>query len=571
MEENIEQNKSKSHKEFEKLLAEDLNNRKFKENEITIGVIEEIGKKFVFIDLGLKSSGAVPIEEFKLTKELDKISVGSKIEVLLEKIENKNGEIVVSREKARRAKSWKKLQSCLEKSEQVDGEIVSKTKGGAIVDIDSVLAFLPGSQMDIRPLKSIDHLIRVPQKFLIVKIDSKRGNVIVSRRAILEKSRNESRAKRLEKIKVGDVVTGIIKNVTSFGAFVDLNGVDALLHITDISYSRIDKPSDLLDVGQTIKCAVTKIEDSRVSVSLKDMFEDPYKNAIKKYKVGQRVEVTISKTMDFGVFATLEEGLEGLCHQSCLSHIKKNIHPSKVVSTSQKVEMEIIEIDVEKRRIGLSLKNCLPNPWTEFKKTHKVGDACEGIIKNITDYAVFANIKNTELDGMCHVNNLSWAEKESELNNYKKKQTVKFKILEIDETKQKIRLGVRELQPDPFEFWASKKEGDIVTVTVDNIDNKLGVYVYGKDKNFSILIKKNQLAKDVENQKPRRFIPSQKVDAKIIELQKDKRKVALSIKKLEEQVDKETVAKYGSSDSGGVLGDILSTLLKKKKEKAKKK
>ena len=395
--------------------------------------------------------------------------------------------------------------------------------------------------------------------------------MIVSRRAILEKSRNASRAKRLEKIKVGDVINGIIKNVTSFGAFVDLSGIDALLHITDISYSRIDKPSDLLDVGQSIRCVITKIEDSRVSVSLKDMFEDPYKGAIKKYKVGQRVEVTISKTMDYGVFATLEEGLEGLCHQSCLSHIKKNIHPSKVVSTSQKVQMEIIEIDVEKRRIGLSLKNCLPNPWIEFKKTFKEGDTCEGILKNITDYAIFANIKGTELDGMCHVNNLSYQENESELNNYKKKQIVKFKILEIDETKQKIRLGVRELQPDPFEYWASKKEGDIVTVTVDNINIKQGIYVYGKDKNFMVLIKKNQLAKDIENQKPKRFIPRQKVDAKIIELQKDKRKVNLSIKKLEEEIDKETVAKYGSSDSGGVLGDILSPLLNKDKTTKKKK
>ena len=566
MEENIEQNKSKSHKEFEKLLTEDLNSRKFKENEITTGVIEEIGKKFVFIDLGLKSSGAVPIEEFKLTKELDKISVGSKIEVLLEKIENKNGEIVVSREKARRAKSWKKLQSCLEKSEQVDGEIVSKTKGGAIVDIDSVLAFLPGSQMDIRPLKSIDHLLRVPQKFLIVKIDSKRGNVIVSRRAILEKSRNESRAKRLEKIKVGDVVSGIIKNVTSFGAFVDLSGIDALLHITDISYSRIDKPSDLLDVGQTIKCVVTKIEDSRVSVSLKDMFEDPYKNAIKKYKVGQRVEVTVSKTMDFGVFATLEEGLEGLCHQSCLSHIKKNIHPSKVVSTSQKIQMEIIEIDVEKRRIGLSLKNCLPNPWTEFKKTYKVGDSCEGIIKNITDYGLFVSIKETELDGMIHYKDLSWGEKDSELEKYKKNQTINFKILEIDQENEKIRLGVKQLTSDPFEFFENKKIGDVVTAIVDS-SAKNGIYVHVGNKNFSIFIKQNYLAKEVENARPSRFVRGDKVDAMIVELNHSKKIALLSIKALEEQQTKEAVKKYGSKDSGGVLGEILGPLIKKKKKK----
>ena len=566
MEENVEKINSKSHQEFEKLLTEDLGNRKFKENEITTGIIEEIGKKFVFIDLGLKSSGAIPIEEFKLTKELDSLSVGSKIEVLLEKLENRHGEIVVSREKARRAKSWKKLSESLKNAEEVTGQIVSRTKGGAIVDIDSVLAFLPGSQTDIRPLKSIDHLMKIPQKFLIVKIDARRGNVIVSRRAILEKTRNESRSKRLEKIKVGDVVDGIIKNVTSFGAFVDLAGVDALLHITDISYSRIDKPSDLLDVGQSIKCKITKIEDSRVSVSLKDMTQDPYVGAIKKYKVGQRIEVTVSKTMDYGVFATLEDGLEGLCHQSCLSHTKKNIHPSKVISTSEKVQMEILEIDIEKRRIGLSLKNCLPNPWDEFKKTHTVGNECEGIIKNVTDYAIFANIKDTELDGMCHINNLSWSENPEELKNYKKKQLVKFKILEIDEIKQKIRLGVRELDVDPFEFWANKKKGETVTVTVDRIDIKLGIYVYAKEKGFKILIKKNQLAKEVENQKPKRFIPSQKVDAKIIEVQKDKREVTLSIKKLEEEADKETVAKYGSRDSGGVLGDILSPLLKKKKK-----
>ena len=325
MEEIIKESKSKSHQEFEKLLTEDLGGRKFTEGEITTGTIEEIGKKFVFIDLGLKSSGAIPIEEFKLTKEIDNIKVGSKVDVLLERIENRHGEIVISREKARRAKSWKKMEKAFENNEEVQGTIISKCKGGFVVNVDSCLCFLPASQVDLRPLKNIDHLMRVQQTFECVKLDKKRGNIVLSRRAVIEKIRDKDKNKIISKLKEGDVVTGIVKNLTDWGVFIDLNGVDALLHITDISWSRINKPSELLSLGQSIKVKITKIEPVKlkISVSIKHLTEDPYSNIINKYEIGKKYPATVTKVQDYGCFAKLEEGLEGLIHQSELSWTKK--------------------------------------------------------------------------------------------------------------------------------------------------------------------------------------------------------------------------------------------------------
>ena len=345
MEEILKQDKSRSHKEFEKLLSEDLGNRKFKEGEIATGTIEEIGKKFVFIDLGLKSSGAIPIEEFKLTKEIDTIEIGSKIDVLLEKIENRDGEIVISREKARRAKSWKKMEKAFESKQDVQGVIISRCKGGFVVNVDSCLCFLPGSQVDLRPLKNFDHLMKVPQTFECVKLDKKRGNIVLSRRAIMEKIRDKGRDKLISKLKEGDVVQGIVKNLTDWGVFVDLNGVDSLLHITDISWSRINKPSELLSVGQSIKVKITKIETAKkkISVSMKHLTEDPYSKIINKYEVGKKYPAIVTKVQDYGCFAKLEEGLEGLIHQSELSWTKKNIHPGKILSTTQKIEVVLLE------------------------------------------------------------------------------------------------------------------------------------------------------------------------------------------------------------------------------------
>ena len=375
IEENLNKIKSKSHEEFEKLLSEDLVNRKFKEGEITTGTIEEIGKKFVFIDLGLKSSGAIPLEEFKLTKEIDKIEIGSKIEVLLERLENKHGEIVVSREKARRAKSWKKMEKSFETKEEVKGTIVSRVKGGFCVNVDSVLCFLPASQVDVRPLKNFDHLMKVPQTFECVKLDKKRGNIVLSRRAVIEKIRDKDKNKIIAKLKEGDVVQGIVKNITDWGVFIDLNGVDALLHITDISWSRINKPSELLSLGQNVKVKITKIEPVKlkISVSIKHLTEDPYAKIINKYDIGKKYPAVVTKVQDYGCFAKLEDGLEGLIHQSELSWTKKNIHPGKILSTSQKIEVELLEKDMEKRRLSLSYKNTLANPWEKFIEEHKVG------------------------------------------------------------------------------------------------------------------------------------------------------------------------------------------------------
>ena len=568
MEETIKQDKTASHKEFEKLLSQDLDNRKFKEGEITTATVSQVGKKYIFVDLGLKSEGAIPIEEFKLSKEINKIEVGSKIDVLLEKIENKHGDVVVSREKARRASSWKKMEKSFEKQEEVQGVIISRCKGGFIVDVESCLCFLPGSQVDLKPLKRFDHLMKIPQKFLCVKLDKKRGNIVLSRRAIMEKIRDNDREKIISKIKEGDIVQGIVKNLTDWGAFIDLNGVDALLHITDISWGRINKPAELLSIGQSIKAKIIKIDDvtKKISLGVKQLTDDPYVKVINNYDIGKIYPATITKVQDYGCFAKLEDGLEGLIHQSELSWTKKNIHPGKVLSTSQKIEVQVLEKDTEKRRLSLSYKNTLMNPWDKFEKDYKINDQGEGVVKNITDFALFISISNSELVGMIHYKDISWNEKDSELANYKKNQLVKFKILEINQEKEKIRLGIKQLADDPFEFFMNKKISDVVTVIVDSSSN-VGIQVYAGNKNQLITIKKNQLAKESENARPSRFAKGDKIDALITELDSEKRKVTLSIKALEEKQTKEAVKKYGSKDSGGVLGEILGPLLKKKKKK----
>ncbi len=565
MEEVIKQDKSKKHKEFEQLLTQDLNERKLVEGTIVKAKVSLITKKHILVDIAGKSEAAIPIEEFKFSKELDQLKVNSELEVMLETLENKHGQIVVSRERAKRELSWKKMLSAFEQKTEVEGMIVGKVRGGFCVDTEGSLCFLPQSQVDVKPRKNFDDLYKVPQKFEIVKIDQRRKNIVLSRRAIIEKNRNVDRDKIISKIKEGDVLQGTIKNITSFGAFVDLNGVDSLLHINEISYSRIERPSDVFSIGESIKVKVIKIDEAKkISVSVKALTEDPYLKAIDGFEVGKQYPATISKVMDYGAFARLAEGLEGLIHQSECSWTKKNVHPGKILSASQKVQVEILEKDIEKRRISLSYKNCLPNPWVEFTKNYKVGDTCMGTLKNVTDYALFATIKDSELDGMCHFKNLSYSEKESELEKYKKNQTIKFKILEINQEKEKIRLGVRELKPDPYEFFASKKVGDVVTVIVES-SSKNGIYVYAGNRDMTVLIKKNNLAKEPENCRPSRFVPKQKVDCCISELQKENRKVSLSIKMLEDQEAAEAVKKYGNIDSGEKIADVLGPLLKKKK------
>ena len=571
MEETIKQYKSKAHKEFEKLLSQDWGNRKFKEGEITTGVVSKVGKKFVFVDLGLKSEGAIPVEEFILTKEIDKIEIGSKIEILLEKLENKTGNVVVSREKARKAHSWKKMEKAFENKEKIKGVIISKCKGGFIVDVESCLCFLPGSQIDLRPLKNFDHLMKVPQTFECVKLDKKRGNIVLSRRAILEKILVRDRDKIISKLKEGDIVNGTVKNLTEWGAFVDLNGVDALLHITDISWRRINKPADLLSIGSSIKAKIIKIEEGtkKISLGVKQLTEDPYKKVIDNYEVGKNYPAVVTNVQDYGCFAKLEEGLEGLIHQSELSWTKKNIHPGKVLSTSQKIQVQVLEKDIEKRRLSLSYKNTLVNPWVKFIKNHKVASEAEGIVKNITTYGLFVSIKDSELDGLIHYKDINWSEKETELQKFSKNQSIKFKILEINQEKEKIRLGIKQLAQDPFEFFMNKEKNDVITAVVVS-SSKEGILVYAGNKDMLLLIKKNQLAKEPENQRPTRWAKGDRVDCMIIELDKEKRKVVLSIKDLEEQEQKIAIKKFGSKDSGGTLSDILGPLLKKKTTTKKK-
>ena len=568
MEETIKLEKSKSHKEFEKLLTQDMGSRNLKEGEIISGIVSGISKKHVYVDIMAKSEGSIPIEEFILTKEIDNIKVGSKIDVLLEKIENKNGDVVISREKARKVFSWKKMEKSYENKTPIKGNIISKCKGGFIVDVESCLCFLPGSQVDLRPLKNIDHLMRIPQTFECVKLDKKRGNIVLSRRAIIEKIRDHDRDKIISKIKEGDIVTGSVKNLTDWGAFIDLNGVDALLHITDISWDRINRPSELLSIGQSVKAKVTKIEQGtkKISLGIKQLTEDPYLKAIDRFEVGKNYEATVSKIQDYGAFAKLADGLEGLIHQSELSWTKKNVHPGKVLATSQKILVQILKKEPEQRKLSLSYKNAMVNPWTKFEEDYKVGDVAEGIVKNITDYALFISIKDTELVGMIHKNDLSWAETEIELTKYKKNQSLKFKILEINRKKEKIRLGLKQLTKDPFNFFMNKNISDVITVVVNHAA-KNGIYVYAGNKDHLILVKKNHLAKEVENARPTRFASGDKVDAMITELNKDKKTVTLSIKALEERESKEAVKKYGSTDSGAKLADILGPILKKNKPK----
>ena len=564
-------------KEFENLLKEDFKKRDLKEGAIVKATISEIGKKFIFVDLKAKSEGIIPIEEFKITKELEGLKVGSKVEVYLERIEGFKGEIVVSREKARRMSSWKRMEKAFKDEEEVEGVITSRTKGGMIVNIDSCLCFLPGSQIDTKPLKNfeIDELMNVPLKFLCVKLDKIRGNIVVSRRSILEKSKSEDLKNILSKIKEGDVVEGKVKAILDWGAFIDLNGADALLHVTDLSYSRVKKPSDLLSVGETIKVKIIKIDNQtkRISCGVKQMHPDPYDKLEKKFKLNEVYKGVVTKCVEYGAFVRLGDGLEGLVHSSEIDWTRKNVNPSKVLSPSQEISVKIIEIDAEKRRISLSYKATLENPWEKLVRESPVGSIVKAKVKNIADFGIFLNIENSSLSGLLHYKDISWEEKEEDLKKYKKNDIIKAKVVEIDKEKEKIRLSVRHLQKDPFDYFKDKKNGEVITAKVQSV-LKNGIKVSpGNDDKLQMMIKKNNLAKDPENCRPEVFNPGNKVDCMIVDLDLEKRKVNLSIKELEIQNEKIAIKKYGKdgSSSGAILGDILGKVFSSKKTKPKKK
>ena len=571
MEEIYKNLNSPKSKEFEKLLNTEFSKSQISEGKIADGIITKITNKLVYVELpGAKSEGTLDFNEMKLLKEEGELKVGSKISVLIVRLEDKKGDLIISREKAKKMKSWKQLEKAFENNKEVQGQIVSKIKGGFVVDIQSSLCFLPGSQVDLKPLKNISHLMKEPQRFMIVKCDKVRGNIVVSRRAILENMKNASKEEVLNKFKKGDIVEGTVKGITDYGVFFDLNGIDCMTHINECSWSRIGHPEELFTIGQKQKLKIIKIdtENKKISTSVKKLTPDPFNTKINNYKVGKIYPAEVLKITDYGVFLALEEGLEGLCHQSELTHIKKNISTKKLLSLSQKIEVMIMEIDVKKRRISLSYKNTQPNPWKKFEKEFPVGSKVEGTIKNITEFALFININDFDLDGMIYYKDISYEESVEELGKYKKNDPITAKVLEHNH--EKIRLGLKQFLPDPIDYFKDKKKKDIITVIVlETLDN--GIKVKPDGCPMEILIKKNQIAINKEDQRTNRFNKGDKVDCMLLELDLKKRKVSLSIKILEEEQTKEAIKRYGSVDSGRSLpfAELPKVLREKNKTKEK--
>ena len=566
--------KSSSNKEFESLLDKDFKDRKLKENEIIKATVTEITKNFIVVDCKAKMEGMIPVEEFKNDNELEKLKVGSTIDVYLERIESFRGEIVISREKARRMTAWKKMERVFETKEELTGYITGRVKGGFICTVDGLPTFMPASQVDVRPLKRVDHLMNTPIKVIATRIDRNRGNVCTSRRAVLEKSKNAEILEALKNIKEGDIVDNAkVKAITDWGIFLDINGIDALLHVSDLSYGRVKKPSDLVTIGQKMKVKLTKIDTktNRVSASVKALTEDPYENLSKKYKVGEIYDGECTKLMDYGVFVKLEEGVEGLIHNSELSWSNRNIQPSKVLSVSQKIKVKIVNIDKEAKRISLSYKATLDNPWN--KLTENINSTYKVKIKNITDKAIFAEF-DTGLTGMLHYKEISYNENVEDLKKFKAGEVIEVKILEIKD--EKIKISKRLLDKDPMEWFKDnkKKVGDVITTRVHEV-LKSGVKVsIDKDKKLIVNIKKTDLAKDAADARPEVFSPGNALDAKITELDFKMRKIKISVKAAQIDEEKSLVAKFGegASKSGATLKSIFEKAksLGGKKKKSKK-
>ena len=571
MEEIYKDLSSPKSKEFEKLLNTEFSKSQISEGKITDGTITKITNKLIFLELpGAKSEGTLDINEMKLLREEENLKVGSKVSVLVVKLEDKKGDLIISREKAKKIKSWKQLEKSFENNEEVQGRIISKIKGGFVVDIQSSMCFLPGSQVDLKPLKNINHLMKEPLKFMIVKCDKIRGNIVVSRRAVLENMKKANKEEVLSKFNEGDIVEGVVKGITDYGVFFDLDGIDSMSHINELSWSRIGHPEELFTLGQRQKLKIIKIdtENKKISTSVKMLTPDPFNTKINNYKVGSIYTVEIKKITDYGIFCSLEDGLEGLCHSSELSHTKKNVPAKKFLLLSQKIKVMIMEIDKSKRRISLSYKNTQPNPWKKFEKEFPVGSKVEGTIKNITEFALFIDINDFDLDGMIYYKDISYEESVEELEKYKKNDPITAKVLEHNQ--EKIKLGLKQLLPDPIDYFKDKKEKDIITVIVlESLDNAIKVKPDGCP--IEILIKKNQIAINKEDQRTNRFNKGDKVDCMLLDLDLIKRRVSLSIKMLEEEQTKEAIKRYGSVDSGRSLpfAELPKTLKEKNKTKEK--
>ncbi len=569
--EQIKKENNSSLKEFENLLNEDFKDRKLKENEIIKATITEITKNFIIVDCKAKMEGMIPVEEFKNDNELEKLKVGSLIDVYLERIESFKGEIIISREKARRMNAWKKMQKVFETQEELVGYITGRVKGGYVCTVDGLPTFMPASQIDVRPLKKIDHLLNIPVKVIATRIDKNRGNVCTSRRAVLEKSKDAEVKEALKNLKVGDIIDDAkVKATTDWGIFLDIKGIDALLHVSDLSYGRVKKPSDMVTIGQKLKVKITKIDPktNRVSASVKALTEDPYENISDKYKVGEIYDGTCTKLMDYGVFVKLEEGIEGLIHNSELSWINRNIQPSKVLSASQNIKVKIVSVDKDAKRISLSYKETLENPWIKLREN--IGQKVKTKIKNITDKAIFAEL-DSGLTGMLHYKEISYDESLDDLKKFKKNEMLDVKIIEIKD--DKIRLSKRALDKDPLDWFIDnkKKAGDIITTRIHEV-MKTGVKVsVDSKKQLIVSIRKADLAKDSADARPEVFSPGNALDAKITELDLETRKIKLSVKAAQIDEEKSLVAKFGGTKSGATLKGIFEKALggKKKKEEEK--
>ena len=559
-------------KEFSNLLDQDFKNRKLKENEIIKATVCEITKNFIVVDCKAKMEGMIPIEEFKNDDELSKIKVGSQIDVYLEKIESFKGEIIVSRDKARKMKAWKKLEKVFETQEEMTGYITGKVKGGFVTTVDGLPCFMPSSQIDVRPLKKIDHLMNTPVKVIATRIDKNRGNVCVSRRAVLEKSKTAELAEALKNIKEGDIIEdAIVKATTDWGIFLDINGIDALLHVSDLSHGRVKKPGDLVTIGQKLRVKITKIDKktNRVSASMKALTEDPYDNIEKKYKEGEIYEGIVTKIMDYGCFVKIEEGIEGLIHNSELDWTNRNIKPNKILSVSQKIKFKISNIDKDTKRISLSYKATQENPWEKIKD--KLGKEVKIKISNITDKAIFAELTDAKLSGMLHYKEISYQENIEDLKKFKKNDIINVKIVEIKD--DKIRFSKRALEKDPFDWFKDNRKsvGDIITTRIHEV-LKTGVKVsVDKEKKLIVNIKKSDLAKDVADARPEVFSSGNALDAKITELDINNRRVKLSVKAAQIDEEKSLIAKFGegATKSGATLKGIFEKAIGKKEKKEK--
>ena len=559
-------------KEFQNLLDKDFKDRKLKENEIIKATVTEITKNFVVVDCKAKMEGMIPIEEFKNDEELAKLKVGSQIEVYLERIESFKGEIIISRDKARKMRAWKKMEKVFETQEEMTGYITGKVKGGFVTTVEGLPCFMPSSQIDVRPLKRIDHLMNTPVKVIATRIDKNRGNVCVSRRAVLEKSKNAEITEALKNIKEGDIIEdAIVKATTDWGIFLDIKGIDALLHVSDLSHGRVKKPSDLVTIGQKLKVKITKIDEktNRVSASVKALTEDPYENIEKKYKVGEIYEGVVTKIMDYGCFIKIEDGIEGLIHNSELDWTNRNVRPSKVLSVSQKIKFKIVNIDKDTKRISLSYKATLENPWEKIRE--KVGQEVKIKINNISDKAIFGDLVDGGLSGMLHYKEISYDENIENLKKFKKNEILNVKIVEIKD--DKIKFSKRALDKDPFDWFKdnNKKVGDIITTRIHEV-LKTGVKVsIDKDKKLIVTMRKADLAKETADQRPEVFSKDNALDSKIIELDLKNRKIKLSVKAAQIDEEKSLIAKFGegATKSGATLKGIFEKAIGKKGKKEK--